>query len=150
VGAGLEACLGCHQEVRATLNLNERHRVLEGVVACADCHEQHDPSPRARLGGVKAETCTGCHTDKQGPFVFEHQSQLVEGCTACHDPHGSVNRHLLAYQNVGDLCYSCHVEVPGFHQGGPPGTSPRFDSTTNCTNCHSTIHGSNLDPYFLR
>lgn len=150
-GAQTEACLGCHQEVRAALNLNERHRVLEGVVACADCHTQHGVSARDRLGGFKQETCTGCHTDKSGPFVFEHVSSRVDGCTSCHLPHGSVNRHMLDFQSPGDLCYSCHVVVPGFHRGfGPPGIPARFDSTTNCTNCHATIHGSNLDPHFLR
>ena len=151
LGAATESCLGCHQEVRGAMNLNERHRVLEGMVTCADCHQQHDPSPRARLGGFKQETCFTCHTDKEGPFVFEHLSSRVEGCTSCHRPHGSVNRHMLAYQRVADLCYSCHVEVPSFHRGfGPPTAAPRFDSTTNCTNCHSAIHGSNLDHAFLQ
>lgn len=151
LGAAVETCLGCHQEVRAQMNLNERHRVLEGMVTCADCHQQHDLSPRMRLGGFKQETCIGCHTDKGGPFVFEHLSGRVDGCTACHQPHGSVNRHLLEFQRVADLCYSCHIEVPSFHRGfGPPNIPPRFDSTTNCTNCHSAIHGSNLDHAFLQ
>ena len=147
-GAQTDACLGCHVEVRAELHLNERHRVLEGMVTCADCHGQHGPSARSRLGGFKQETCIGCHTDKGGPFVFEHLSSRIEGCTSCHVPHGSPNRHLLQYQSNGDLCYSCHVAVPGFHKGFGPAV--RFDSTTNCVNCHSTIHGSNLDPHFLR
>ena len=147
-GAQTDACLGCHTEVRAELALNERHRVLEGMVACSDCHEQHGPSARSRLGGFKRETCVGCHTDKGGPFVFEHLSSRVEGCTACHVPHGSPNRHLLQYQANGELCYACHVTVPRFHKGFGPAV--RFDATTNCVNCHSTIHGSNLDPFFLR
>ncbi len=151
LGAATESCLGCHQEVRAEMNLNERHRVLEGMVTCAECHKQHEPSPRARLGGFKQETCLGCHTDKGGPFVFEHLSQRVDGCTSCHQPHGSVNRHMLEFQSVADLCYSCHIEVPSFHRGfGPPNVPPRFDSTTNCTNCHVAIHGSNLDHAFLQ
>ena len=147
-GAQTDACVGCHLEVKAELGLNERHRVLEGMVSCADCHEQHGPSARSRLGGFKQETCIGCHTDKGGPFVFEHLSNRVEGCTACHVPHGSPNRHMLQYQAGGDLCYSCHVAVPGFHKNFGPAI--RFDSTTNCVNCHSTIHGSNLDSHFLR
>ena len=148
-GAQTDTCLGCHQEVRAELSLNERHRVLEGMVTCADCHEQHGQSARSRLGGFKQQTCIGCHTDKGGPFVFEHLSNQIEGCTSCHVPHGSPNRHLLQYQANGDLCYSCHVAVPGFHKGSA-GPNIRFDSTTNCVNCHSTIHGSNLDSHFLR
>ena len=101
MGAALESCLGCHQEVRAEVSLNERHRMLEGMVTCADCHNQHTPSPRARLGGFAQETCATCHTDKSGPFVFEHLSQRVDGCTACHTPHGSINRHMLNSQSVG-------------------------------------------------
>lgn len=147
--AGLESCLGCHQELRAQFNLNERHRVLEGMVTCADCHEQHGQSTRARLGGFQNESCYGCHTDKQGPFLYEHLSVRVEGCTACHQPHGSVNRHMLFTQNMGELCYSCHIEVPGFHTA-TLGDSFRFNEQTNCVNCHSTIHGSNLHPRFLR
>jgi DmsE family decaheme c-type cytochrome len=147
--AGLESCLGCHQELRAEFNTNERHRVLEGMVTCSDCHNQHGPSTRARLGGFKQEICTDCHTEKQGPYLYEHLSVAVEGCTACHQPHGSVNRHMLFTQEMGELCYSCHVEVPGFHTAAS-GDSFRFNTQTNCVNCHSTIHGSNLHPRFLR
>jgi len=147
--ASHEACLKCHQEVRAATNLVSRHRIQEGMIACGDCHTQHAPSARMRLGGFQNEVCLHCHTDKQGPFVYEHLSSRVEGCTSCHVPHGSPNRHMLQFQQVADQCYSCHVIVPGFHKGFP-GAPTRFDSTSVCTNCHSTIHGSNLDPYFLR
>ena len=148
--AGHKACLECHQEVRAaSTSLVSRHRIEEGIVQCSDCHEQHDPSPRAELGGFQQETCFECHIDKRGPFVFEHQASRVEGCSSCHVPHGSPNRHMLQFQSVADQCYSCHIVVPGFHKGFP-GAPVRFDATSVCTNCHSTIHGSNLDPYFLR
>jgi predicted CXXCH cytochrome family protein len=95
------------------------------------------------LGGFKHEKCFTCHTDKQGPYVFEHLTSRVEGCTSCHDSaHGSVNRHMLSYQRVADLCNSCHTVVPGFHT--------RFVNTSQCTNCHSQIHGSNLHQAFLQ
>jgi hypothetical protein len=51
---------------------------------------------------------------------------------------------MLAFQDLGQLCYSCHAEVPGFHLGG------RFGEDANCTNCHSAIHGSNFHPAFLQ
>jgi len=143
--AGQEACLQCHDEIRTSANLNERHRINEGMVKCADCHNQHGQSARTQLGGFKYETCVECHTDKEGPWVFEHLSNRVEGCNACHTPHGNVNRHMLTHQNVGELCYSCHVLVPGFHQPGV-----RFGNDANCTNCHSSIHGSNINKDFLR
>jgi predicted CXXCH cytochrome family protein len=83
-----------------------------------------------------------CHAAKGSPFVFEHASGFVEGCTACHHPHGSPNRYMLSFQSIGELCYSCHGVVPSFHS--------RFNADTVCTNCHYAIHGSNLDPFFLK
>jgi DmsE family decaheme c-type cytochrome len=144
VEAGQEACLSCHEEIRGEATLYARHRVSEGMVKCADCHEQHAPSARTHLAGFDQANCTKCHTDKEGPFVFEHGASRVEGCTGCHDVHGSTNRHMLAYQNQADLCFSCHTVVPSFHAGG------RFGSDTNCTNCHTQIHGSNLDVAMLK
>jgi DmsE family decaheme c-type cytochrome len=136
-------CINCHQEMLSSPALNEHHRIWEGTVACWDCHEQHGKSTRTQLHGFKQEQmCFKCHTDKQGPFMFEHGAVRVEGCEICHDPHGSVNRHLLTYQKVADLCLSCHTDIPSFHT--------RFTADTQCTNCHATIHGSNLDQFFLK
>lgn len=149
VGIASAACVDCHAEVAAQFQLNERHRLEEGIIDCSDCHDPHGPSTRLRLGGFKQDQCISCHTDKGGPFVFEHGAQKVEGCSACHEPHGSVNRHMLHFQSVAEQCYSCHPAVPQFHLGFGPGPA-RFDLDTQCTNCHSTIHGSNLDPGFLK
>lgn len=139
---GYKLCLSCHQEIAQKLALNERHRITEGMVKCTDCHKNHEPSLRTRLGGFKQETCYKCHTDKQGPFIYEHGAIRVEGCTSCHDPHGSVNRHMLTHQSTADLCFSCHVSAPIWHT--------RFTAESVCTNCHSTIHGSQLDPHFIK
>ena len=136
------SCAECHSEVFAEFSFNERHRLEEGILDCASCHDPHEPQARLALGGFKQDQCTSCHADKEGPFIFEHGGQRVEGCVACHDPHGAPNRHMLTFQSVADLCYSCHGVVPGFHT--------RFTAETQCTNCHSTIHGSNFDPYFLK
>jgi predicted CXXCH cytochrome family protein len=84
-----------------------------------------------------------CHTDKSGPYLFEHGASRIEGCTACHEVHGSPNRHMLTQQSISDLCFSCHTHAVSWHS--------RFNSTsTNCTVCHSTIHGSNLSKIFLK
>jgi DmsE family decaheme c-type cytochrome len=150
VGARSTVCFDCHGEIFTQFALNERHRLLEGVLECVSCHDPHGPASRAALGGFKQAQCVGCHADKSGPFVFEHAASRVEGCTACHAPHGSPNRHLLAIQDTGALCYSCHVTVPQFHLGFGPAAPARFGLDTQCTNCHATIHGSNFDPLFLR
>lgn len=136
------SCQECHTSVFAQFEFNERHRLREGILDCQSCHDPHAPANRAQLGGFNRQTCAECHADKDGPFVFEHGSSIVEGCTACHVPHGSPNRHMLKLQDVGALCYSCHAAVPGFHA--------RFTLETNCTNCHSSIHGSNFDRFFLK
>lgn len=135
-------CGECHGDVIAQFELNERHRLQEGILECISCHDPHVPETRLTLGGFKQKECAKCHADKGSPHVFEHGSVFVEGCISCHKPHGSPNRHLLSFQSQGELCYSCHGLVPGFHT--------RFTIETVCTSCHYAIHGSNLDPFFLK
>jgi DmsE family decaheme c-type cytochrome len=135
-------CVRCHSDVRTQFDYSQHHRLREGIMECTSCHNPHEPQSRVMLGGFKQAQCTKCHTDKAGPFVFEHGSVRGEGCVACHQPHGSPNRHQLTFQNVANLCFSCHAEVPSFHT--------RFTAETRCTNCHSSIHGSNFDPAFLK
>lgn len=96
-------CSHCHADIFSKFNLNEHHRLREGILDCTSCHDPHEPVTRTNLGGFKQQACLRCHTDKQGPFVYEHGSVLIEGCTSCHDPHGSPNRHMLNFQRVTDL-----------------------------------------------
>jgi DmsE family decaheme c-type cytochrome len=150
LGRASRVCAGCHASQLAELDYNEHHRVREGVLECTSCHDPHEPATRSLLGSFKQERCVGCHTDKGGPFVFEHPASRTEGCTACHSPHGSPNRHMLAHQRVAELCFTCHAAVPAFHGGANLAAPPRFGLDTQCTNCHSAIHGSSFDPFFLR
>jgi len=143
-------CFDCHGDIFTQFSFNERHRLHENILSCTSCHDPHDAQSRQLLGGFKQQQCAGCHADKSGPFVFEHPASRVEGCTACHSPHGAPNRHLLTHQRVGELCLSCHATVPQFHLGFAPVGPPRFNLDTQCTNCHSSIHGSNFHPAFLR
>lgn len=131
-------CISCHQDTYAQFQLNERHRLQEGILECTTCHDQHAPSATERLGGFKHQLCLSCHTDKGGPFLYEHGASRIEGCSTCHETHGTPNRHMLTHQSTSDLCFSCHTSAISWHS--------RFTSTgTNCTVCHSTIHGSNLN-----
>jgi DmsE family decaheme c-type cytochrome len=149
VDAASLQCQSCHQSVFAEFAFNEHHRLSEGGVGCTGCHDPHEVDSRRLLTG-SSESCVDCHRGLDGPFVFEHAASRVDGCLACHVPHGSANRHLLTHQSVGELCYSCHVTMPQFHVGFAPGGPPRFGLDSVCTNCHVTIHGSNVDKDFLR
>lgn len=136
-------CAACHEDIFSQFQLNERHRLQEGILNCTTCHDPHEPATQERLGGFKHQACLKCHTDKGGPFLYEHGVSRVEGCSACHEAHGTPNRHLLTHQSTSDLCFSCHAAAPSWHS--------RFTSeSTNCTLCHSTIHGSNLSKIFLK
>ena len=147
---GSSKCYECHQDSFSQFEFNESHRLAEGVVECTSCHDPHQPEIGMKLGGFKQSVCSECHADLTGPFVHEHAASRIDGCAACHEPHGSPNRHMLKIQQVGALCYSCHADAPQFHIGFSPSAPPRFDENTVCTNCHVTIHGSNLDADFLR
>jgi DmsE family decaheme c-type cytochrome len=76
--------------------------------------------------------------EKSGPFVYEH-GDVMENCTNCHTPHGSVNRRLLA-SAMPFLCLQCHN--PGHRSllNSSQNQKPLF--ANRCTDCHSTIHGS--------
>ncbi|MCB1845162.1 MAG: cytochrome c3 family protein [Halioglobus sp.] len=150
IDKGSATCARCHDDVLAQFAFNKRHRLQENSVSCTSCHDPHDRAKGPRLASATESVCTGCHADKDGPFLFEHDASRVDGCLACHTPHGSSNRHLLTHQQTGELCYSCHADVPQFHLGFAPVGDPRFGTGAVCTNCHVTIHGSNIDPGFLK
>jgi DmsE family decaheme c-type cytochrome len=133
-------CYGCHPDVRSQFALPERHKVPEGVVSCTDCHQPHGSEERAMLRDSDQRTCFKCHGDVEGPFIYEHIGLTIDGCQSCHEPHGSTNRHLLRYQQVAQLCYECHAATPTSH------VQPSF---RDCTRCHTAIHGSNTNPFFL-
>jgi DmsE family decaheme c-type cytochrome len=143
-----DLCLDCHTSVQADFSLPETHPLGPGSANCTDCHNPHRQSSRGSLGGFKQDACLNCHTEYRGPWFFQHEVVAVEGCTACHAPHGSVNRRLLTYQRVGDLCLQCHPEQPFFHEA-VDGTGQRTTGINDCTRCHSEIHGSNNNALFL-
>jgi len=132
-------CYGCHKDVQAAFMLPTHHPLPEGKVTCTDCHNPHgtpNPGPMLVRETVK-ETCTRCHAEKEGPFIFEH-ADLMEDCTICHMSHGSQNDWLLTVRQPF-LCKQCHTQ----HQLTDVSSFDRFG--TNCTNCHSQIHGSDLE-----
>jgi len=135
-----ELCYGCHEDVRASFGLPERHGPGVAPAACLDCHAVHGSTNFASQREANDRRCLACHNDIAGPFVFEHAGLKSEGCIGCHEPHGSANRHLLVRQPVALLCYQCHTVTPSTH------LQPSY---RDCTRCHVSIHGSNTDPHFI-
>jgi DmsE family decaheme c-type cytochrome len=155
---GLEArasssrtCFPCHPQQRLDFAKRSHMPLLEGKIACVDCHEPHGSAtdPLIRADDV-TQLCTGCHADKRGPFLWEHPP-VVESCLHCHRPHGS-NHAALLVSIPPFLCQSCHGQPGGLGHpndllsrgnlaGGPLPDERLLDR--GCVNCHVQIHGSN-------
>jgi DmsE family decaheme c-type cytochrome len=139
-----ELCFTCHKEQRADFQKPFRHRVLEGLIFCSDCHNPHGTLiPRqVRTTPDQQMICVKCHTDKRGPFVFEHNAVRLEGCLICHFPHGSTNARMLVTARINSLCLQCHAAPQGPHN--------QSGKAQACILCHSQIHGSNLSDVFFK
>jgi DmsE family decaheme c-type cytochrome len=136
-------CGKCHLDVQAQLRMPNRHRVEEGRVSCSDCHDPHGNTDKVRDRDVRYTACAKCHQEKAGPLLYDHGIKRTEGCTACHDPHGSSNRRMLTYAQMKPMCLQCHPDLPNDHDLAK-------QKYANCLSCHTQIHGSDLDRYFLR
>jgi DmsE family decaheme c-type cytochrome len=161
-----ELCYSCHADVRSQFSMPFKHRVNEGAMTCTDCHNPHGAAQPTWRNGERPrmiqaamaneEPCLKCHEETRGPFVFEHPPVRVEGCEMCHYAHGSPNSRLLRRPVVFTMCLECHNGAPGFSRTGQGDPVPfqfhnlRSPLFQNCTNCHSHIHGSNRDAFFLK
>jgi DmsE family decaheme c-type cytochrome len=147
-------CYGCHTEVRAEFDRPYRHRVKQGLIQCADCHNPHGGTlPRQlRASAEQDQVCYKCHRDKKGPFVFEHLPVKTEGCSSCHVPHGSTNPRLLKVSQVNQLCLQCHTLAMSSVPSQPP-IGPAHNQAQKyqaCTMCHAFIHGSNFSEVYFK
>ena len=135
-----QLCVSCHTDVASRLELPSHHPIAEGMLDCTDCHAPHE-SQRVTLG-ARTELCTGCHQDYAGPWIFEHPP-AAEDCGYCHTPHGAASHALLEPSQPG-TCISCH-SLPTLGATHDPSAF-----VTNCSDCHSAIHGSYTDPHLRR
>lgn len=154
----LDSCKGCHAEVYAQLQLPSHHPVREGKMTCVSCHNPHRSTEAQLNTDMRVnDLCYECHQSKEGPFIFEHEP-VVEDCRLCHTPHGAVANNLLT-ANEPMLCLQCHelhfhaglvspegeVEIGGTARENPAGIySMNRAFTTDCSTCHSQIHGTDL------
>ncbi len=147
------SCFQCHLEAQAEFNLPQHHPVIEGRMNCVQCHDPHGADIFKPAGGLAMarlnESCAQCHREQTRPVVFEHEA-MQEGCTACHNPHGSINPKMLI-ENDANLCLRCHAQNqnPVLDQtliGNTPHAALMARATCWAAGCHSSVHGSNVDP----
>ncbi len=144
-----QLCYQCHTDVKPSFDMPFHHPVDEGVLKCSDCHDVHGSFLNSNLKATADQNmvCTKCHMETRGPFVYEHPPVRAEGCVACHTPHGSQNARLLNMPNINTLCNQCHspVGADAIHNQGAGS-----QEITPCTDCHTMIHGSNINAAFIR
>ncbi len=157
-GTDPTVCLNCHLQTRAEFHLPHHHRVLEGQMNCAQCHDPHGPDIMKPTGGLALarlnESCATCHREQTKPFIFEHEA-MREGCTVCHSPHGSINPKLLLERD-NNLCLKCHAQTQGPIIGAGQIMIGDEDHTDKLrlggcwsAGCHTAVHGSNFNPKHL-
>jgi DmsE family decaheme c-type cytochrome len=139
-----KTCATCHPNVVSEFALPNHHPLPEGAMNCSSCHAVHERVSMIHDRRLKREACVGCHPQYDGPFVFAHEADRLDGCTACHVPHGSPNRRLFLEREVRTLCLACHPNTPPSHEQRPGSLYRR------CLDCHTEIHGSDVDRLFLR
>ena len=142
-------CYQCHTDVKPAFDMPFHHKVNEGLVKCSDCHDVHGTFGNNNIKSTADHNmiCTKCHMENRGPFVYEHPAVKAEGCLGCHTPHGSQNARLLNVPNINQLCNQCHspVSASTMHSMNA-GSADR----PPCITCHTMIHGSNINPAFIR
>ncbi len=144
-----EFCLQCHADKTWKFRLQYHHPVLEARMGCVACHSPHgDADLQVAFGQEENRACYGCHGEVAGPFVFEHEAVQADACAVCHDPHGSPNDKMLR-QDDNSLCLRCHFE-PGYPVIGDVDHRDFLSRRGRCYDCHTDIHGSNVDEHFLR
>lgn len=156
-----ETCLSCHTQQRAEFMKRSHKPVLEGKMACADCHNPHGTTSKALLKtDTVNETCYSCHAEKRGPMIWEH-APVRESCLNCHNAHGSNHDKLLAAARPF-LCQQCHAntnhpsafynasQLPNANGNAQTSTAGGAAAGLNsrvmgrsCVTCHAQIHGSN-------
>ena len=100
-------CGKCHLDKKAQFNRRSHHPLIEGRIACSDCHNPHGSTGPSMIKADSVnQLCYKCHAEKRGPYMWEHPP-VDENCAACHAVHGCIYEWLLV-EKVPNLCQNCH------------------------------------------
>jgi predicted CXXCH cytochrome family protein len=126
-----EACLSCHESVRAELGRSGVHQPAQD---CSACHDGHGSQHLALLSAPPGEQCLSCHTELATRLRHEELHRPVSQalCLSCHEAHGSDHAALLTAAPA-EQCTSCHAEAIARVKGGSA-HPPAVDG--ECLSCH--------------
>jgi DmsE family decaheme c-type cytochrome len=155
-----EDCLGCHEDVDATL-ARSPHRLASELnnpkaeITCVSCHSGaathvEDPSaenignPAKQSAQAVSMTCQTCHVAhlELDNIGFDPHLDLGVNCTDCHSVH-SDHPGLLVDEQL-DFCGECHIALAS--EFGRRSTHPVNEGQITCLSCHSFT--ADLQPNF--
>ncbi len=104
IESAARACLLCHEEIRALLELDSIHSPVEDGY-CIDCHDPHQSDspyflkfpPKITKGWkIMAPVCNACH-EPGDPEWFNafHAGEAILDCIVCHNAHASAEKFQL-------------------------------------------------------
>ncbi len=126
------------------------------VATCFDCHGGHqilkanDPASTVYPSNVPA-LCASCHADKElmapygiptnqydlyrqsvhGHALLDAQDFRAPNCATCHGTHGAAPP---GFQEVANVCGSCHTATQNHYLKGPHASAG--DAGPKCVTCH--------------
>ncbi len=161
-----EVCYNCHKEQRVQVTRQSRHPILEGKMACSDCHNVHGSvGPKLVKRDTTNDTCYTCHAEKRGPFVHPHDPvpagllALPQSARQQHRGHAGGpaadavpavphaargRRRRRAGRPAGCVpARGARPEHFGRHGTSSGKNVVNIWQARSCTNCHTQVHGSN-------
>jgi len=141
-------CFQCHADTKPAFNMPFHHKVNEGLITCSDCHDVHGTflANNVKSTADQNAICTKCHTEVRGPFVYEHVAVKAEGVGM---PHSARFPERAPAEHAGHQPALQPVPQRRSCQHGSRNGRGSSETIT-CTNCHTYIHGSNMNAAFLR
>jgi predicted CXXCH cytochrome family protein len=138
--------------------------VSSSLIKCTDCHNNNETAgPKGPHGSIykyllakffadtdgpegisQYELCYSCHnrssilSDESFQFHYRHIYTEQTSCKTCHNPHGSINAHLIDFENNLAITPSSNGRLEYVSYGTRAG---------QCSlNCHNEDHGTEENP----
>lgn len=120
------------------------HRQKVVPATCAACHTETLPEGSGFTSGRKVKSsefsplCFSCHRSLIAEEKWRHGPAANVACLSCHDRDGEKTRITIPFRRRGELCFDCHVNIPGLMKKKYLHGPFKFG---DCTVCHDP-HGN--------